>query len=104
MMTSYPSFTVKVDMGQSVLVRAGSQPATVGEVEAGRDVPRDVIAEVLFKLAFAFKEGNTKPIPLNVSGKKIIRDSDYVFPERPMEDKPREKAVRGEGRYVVKTS
>ncbi len=80
-MPTYPSFDISIDLGQTAWVKGGSDPmqAVKGQVSAGADPPAEVVAEVLFKLAFAVLNGGTS-IPLKVRGSTIVRDDTYKLP------------------------
>jgi hypothetical protein len=82
-MPNYPSFDISIDLGQTARVKCGNSPgeASSGQVDAGSNPQADVVAEVLFKLAFAVLNDDPS-IPLTVNGSIITRDSTYRFPPK----------------------
>jgi hypothetical protein len=83
-MANYPSFSIEIDLGQSVSVKGGADPAGAarGDVKLGGRPSPDVVAEVLFKLGFAVLKGDVS-IPLKLSGSTIVRDNSYKAPTNP---------------------
>jgi hypothetical protein len=82
----YQAFQIKIQLGEDACVNAADQIGNTqppNGVSTGSDPAPDVVAEVLFKLAFAIKNGQPNAIALAIRDKRIVRDETYQFPSQP---------------------
>ena len=77
-----PSADVSIDLGEASKVKAGNSPGGAHAAELGSSDDPQVVAEAMFKLAFALLAGDVR-IDMKVAGKILQRDPKYKFPKNP---------------------